>query len=565
LYHRIKGVISQIGIKIQLKKKESSLWSLNATQFFGVVNDNLYKLLMIFLLIDTLGKEKASSILSAAGAIYVIPFLLFSSSAGILADRFSKQKLMVWLKSIEVVIMLLAIPAFYFKSSTGCYLLLFVLATHSAMFGPSKYGIIPEVVPEDKVSKANGLITSFTYVAIIFGTFLATFLTEISGKKFVITALFCLLTAILGLISSLFVEKTKSQGSTKKMNLLFITEIVETLRFCRGTAHLVPAMLGSAFFLFIGAFTQLNIIPFAMQALNLSEVAGGYLFLIVALGIAAGSILSGKWSKKRIELGLTTFAGAGLAFFLILISFFSFSLPATALLLVLLGFAGGVFIVPFDTFIQMASPIEKRGQVIAAANFLSFLGVLLASFSLYLFNDVLSMSSSLSFAVMGIITAIACLLLTLRLSSVVIPYVARKLIFRAKYIKLEEPMQWNDNPTLYILEEATTAKAILLSTLIPEAIFITSIKEKRPLWQRLIFPLEQAKDCASDMDLIAWAKNKLASQSCCLLLQGKLIGQEGKQAPEGAATHPHQECITNIKKIRNNQYNVIIKKFTHNK
>src|ERR1051326_305982 len=159
--------------------RHSLAW-LNITQFLGVINDNVFKFVMAFLLIDTLGFSKASSILSATGAIYVIPFLLFSSSAGILADRFSKQKLLVVMKIAEIIIMLLAILAFGMKSVWGCYTLLFLLSTHSAMFGPSKYGIIPELVPEDAVSKANGLITSFTYLAIIIGTFLASFLTEIT-------------------------------------------------------------------------------------------------------------------------------------------------------------------------------------------------------------------------------------------------------------------------------------------------------------------------------------------------------------------------------------------------
>ena len=105
-----------------------SLTFLNFTQFFGVINDNLFKFVMAFLLIDALGHDKASSILSATGAIYVIPFLLFSSSAGILADRFSKQKLLVVMKIAEMILMILAIFAFSYKSVWGCYTLLFILS-----------------------------------------------------------------------------------------------------------------------------------------------------------------------------------------------------------------------------------------------------------------------------------------------------------------------------------------------------------------------------------------------------------------------------------------------------
>jgi len=147
----------------KLQKKQSrSFLCLNAAQFLGALNDNIYKLLTIFFLISTLGVEKSSSILSSVAALYVIPFLLFSSAAGILADRRSKQKLILGLKIIEVFLMLLALAVFYFKSTRGCYSLLFLLASHSAVFGPSKYGIIPELVEKDKITKANGARNSIS-------------------------------------------------------------------------------------------------------------------------------------------------------------------------------------------------------------------------------------------------------------------------------------------------------------------------------------------------------------------------------------------------------------------
>ncbi len=115
------------------KSGRFSLGFLNSAQFLGVINDNVFKFVMAYLLIDALGFSKASSILSATGAIYVIPFLLFSSAAGILADRFSKQKLLVVMKVAEMIVMALAIVAFATKSIWGCYTLLFLLSTHSAV------------------------------------------------------------------------------------------------------------------------------------------------------------------------------------------------------------------------------------------------------------------------------------------------------------------------------------------------------------------------------------------------------------------------------------------------
>ncbi len=530
------------------ERKKNSVWSLNCTQFFGVLNDNLFKLLMVFLLIDTLGKENATSILAAAGAIYVIPFLLFSSSAGILADRFSKQKLMIVLKGAEVLIMALALLAFSYKSLIGCYTLLFFLAAHSAMFGPSKYGIIPELVSKDLVSKANGLITSFTYVAIILGTFLASFLTEISDRKFIITAIVCFFVALCGFISSLFISKTEPQGSKKKISPFFVSEIFQTLKVCQEIKYLTPAIFGSAYFLFIGAFAQLNIIPFAMQSLGLSEVAGGYLFLVIALGIAAGSWLSGKWAKKKLELGISCLAGFFLSLLFILIAVFSFSLPMTVILLVLLGVAGGIFVIPFDTYIQLSSPLEKRGQVIASANFLSFTGVLIASISLYVFNDLLYLSPAWSFAVIGVITACVSFVLALRLSGTVFPFLSRKIFFRLYKAQVLPGEPISDTSCLYILENATIAKTLLVLSLIPDIHLLLPKRKKKPFWYNWIHSMEELEEQDTQEALLQKAKESLKNHCHAGLLLRDSFQIPGKGSIFGSLFSREKVCMVKVEK-----------------
>ncbi|MBI2810827.1 MAG: MFS transporter [Candidatus Melainabacteria bacterium] len=443
---------------------------------------------MAFLLIDALGHAQASNILSATGAIYVIPFLLFSSSAGILADRFSKQKLLVVMKAAEIVVMCLAIAAFATKSVWGCFTLLFILSTHSAMFGPSKYGIIPELVPTDKVSRANGIITSFTYLAIILGTFLASFLTEVTNRHFVWIAVFCLLIAIGGFFSSFGVKETTAQGSEKRINIFFIREIYQTLKYTRTIRHLLPAIFGSSYFLMVGAFTQLNIIPFALQSLNLSEVAGGYLFLATALGIALGSYLAGKASRKRIELGLSCLAGLGIFVAFVLLAIVSTHLFSVILCLIMIGILGGIFVVPFDTFIQVHSDHGKRGQTIAAANFLSFSGVLVASFALYFLNQVCGLSSAESFAVMGVLTLIVSIALTLRLSDLSIPFFSRKVLHPLLQFKRPnvDAIESSDN-TILLMEKSTWRDAFLLAGTLPNTHFLIPAGSKKWHWFNRFF------------------------------------------------------------------------------
>ncbi len=483
----LKKAIHKIPFVFQNGK--SSLGYLNATQFLGVINDNVFKFVMAFLLIDALGADRASEILSATGAVYVIPFLLFSSCAGILADRFSKQKLLIVMKSAEILLMILAVFAFASKSVWACYTLLFCLSTHSAMFGPSKYGIIPELVPEDKVSRANGLITSFTYLAIISGTFLASFLTEVTDRRFTLVAGFCLLVAIGGFATSLGIKETPAQDSKKKINFLFVREIYRTLIDCRKKKHLLPAIFGSAYFLFIGAFTQLNIIPFAIQSLHLSAVAGGYLFLSTALGIALGSFLAGKVSRKRIELGISCAAGIGITVFFFLISIFSSSLIFDIISLVSIGILGGIFIVPFDTFIQLYSENEKRGQTIGAANFLSFVGVLIASIALFVFNQIFDLSSAASFDVIGFLTLCVTTALIVRLSDFSIPFFSRKILYPLYYFKRPSiNLGENSENTVFVLENARWRDALLLIGAIPNLHLLIPVKEnKKAPWFIRIF------------------------------------------------------------------------------
>lgn len=459
-----------------------SLRFLNAAQFMGVVNDNIFKLVVVFLLIGVYGPESASTLLSITGAIYVIPFLLFSSAAGILADRFSKQRLLVGMKIAEIVIMSLAVIAFSMKSVWASFLLLFFLSTHSSMFGPSKYAIIPELVPNDKISRANGAVTSFTYMGMILGTFLASFLTEMTDKNFILVVCFCLMIAFIGFIATFGIKYTPPQGSSTKINPLFIKEIFATLKFCATRKHLLFAVFGAAYFLFIGAFTQLNIIPFAIESLNLSEIAGGYLFLSTAFGIALGSYLGGKASKTRVEIGLSCLSCILIGLCLLALSLFSHDLVVVIVLLVLLGICGGLFIVPFDSFVQISSPSEKRGQVIAANNFLSFAGVLAASLILFIYSQFLDLSAAHGFAFTGGLTLIFSFVLILRLSDYSLPFMTK--IFLKPFVRLEtinlDLLEKHPN-TILVLRKASWKKALLLLSVAHKTHLLLPINEKKKI------------------------------------------------------------------------------------
>ena len=229
---------------------KTSFTYLNLTQFLGAMNDNIFKLLIIYFFIEVEGIENSNTILATTGAIFVLPFLFFSASSGFLADRFSKSNIIIYTKVLEFVALALGVLALQYESKTAAYAVLFLMATLSAVFAPSKYGIIPELVDNEKITKANGLMSSFTFLAIILGTFFASFFLDITGKQFIIVALISTFFAFIAMVTSFCIEYTPPADTTKRFNILFLSEIYETLKIAAQRPSLLTAVFGSAFFLF---------------------------------------------------------------------------------------------------------------------------------------------------------------------------------------------------------------------------------------------------------------------------------------------------------------------------
>jgi len=499
--------------------KRSNLWFLNFAQIGAVVNDNIYKLVMVFILIELFGPPSASKVLSAAGAIYVIPFLLFSSAAGILADRHSKKWIITLLKIAEVGIFAISLLAVAFSNTSigpaVLYILLFCLATHSAVFGPSKYSIIPELVSIENIPKANGLITSCTYLAIIIGTFLASFLSEVFNRHYIDVMLVCLVIALLGLGSALCIRTTPRQGSTRKINVFFLREIYITLRGCRSQPHLLVVLASSSYFLFIGSYTQLNIIPYTLQGLHMSEIYGGYLFLCTALGIAIGSFYIGKTLKKPVNLWIPFASAIALSFFFLILAMFSGVLSIVILFLVLLGFAGGMFVVPLDSFVQLTCSNETRGQVIAAGNFLGFCGVLISSFLLYFLSNTLGISAMTGFAVMGLLTFLWSIFIFLRFSDFTLPVAVKTFLNPSLNLELADISLLDAHSlTPLVLLDGSFRKCGLISAVAPHYHFL--FLEKKNLFLPFLYSFHRFR---TEEKALSLAKSK----PVCFVVSEKTI------------------------------------------
>lgn len=493
-------------------KRLTSFTYLNVTQFLGALNDNIYKLLIVYFFIQLEGIEYSHQILAITGAIFVIPFLLFSAISGTLADRFSKRDVIVTTKILELVIMGLAVCAFAFQSKWGSYAILFLLATQSALFGPSKYGIVPELVSSEKISKANGLMTSFTFLAIIIGTFLASFFIQVTGRNFIISAIFCTFISLIGLVTSFCIEPTPPSGSEKKFQFFFLKEIYQTLSQARQEISLLPAIMGSAYFLFVGAFMQLNIIPFAIQSLNLSDIQGGYLFFLTALGIGTGALIAGKISGRIVELGLVPFGALGIAVCAFLLDGFSSNLWFVIPLVTFLGVFGGIFEIPLDSYIQVASPRQSRGQMVAATNFLSFIGVLLASSLIYLNSEVFKIKSDEGFTIIGFLTLGVMVIFTFQFFDYLTRFIASMLakIHFKTVIAGKENIP--DCPALYVCTHtAWNDTLLLMGSQRRRMRFFIQHEQRHSNWMRRLYrllrvvfipdiePLEKNQECLEEI------------------------------------------------------------------
>ena len=472
---------------MEVKLSRSFNW-LNAAQFCGALNDNIFKLLLIYFLIDVHGKNSENAVLASAGITFVLPFLLFVAAAGVLADRYSKRTILVIAKFVEVIVAVAGVAAFMAGWPIALYLILFLMATHSAFFGPSKYGIVPELVDRAQLSRANAMIQTFTYLAIIIGTATAPFLSQVTGHRYGLASIFCVAVAAVGLAAALRIERTPRAGSEARISWLFGRDIWRTLAGIKSDGYLLLAVIASAYFLLLGAYLQFNLIPYAIHELGLMKETGTYLFLVVAIGIGLGSLTAGRISGRNVELGVVPIGALGLALACLLLGSWAHNIFGVVLALLLAGIGSGLFIVPIEAWIQFRSPSKQRGEILAAASFLGWVGVLLASGLVYLLGEVLGLSAREGFVVIGVLT----LVLTVTTLRVLPDFFLRfigvlitRLVYRLRIIGAENiPLE---GPALLVCNHVSYVDALLL--LATQQRRLRFIMEREIYETRLLKPL----------------------------------------------------------------------------
>jgi acyl-[acyl-carrier-protein]-phospholipid O-acyltransferase/long-chain-fatty-acid--[acyl-carrier-protein] ligase len=355
-------------------------WSLMATQFQNAFSDNALKNLVIMLVMARgLTEPERNAYVALAGALFAAPFILFSMLGGWLADRFSKQRVMSAVKAAEVVIMLFAAGALALHSLPLELTAVFLMGCHSAIFGPSKYGILPEVLPHDRLSWGNGILELLTFLGIIFGTVAGAFFAESLAGVPGVAGLILAGLAVLGWWCSRQVPPVPAAAPDRPLPLNPLAELWRQLKVMKQDRDLWRANWGNVGFFFVAALVQMNLLLHAKDVLKLAETKTGLLGAALALGIGLGSVAAGYASRGRIEYRLVPLGSLGLALSTIPMGMDGLGVAGFAIALAALGFSAGFFIVPIAAVLQHRPSAETKGAVQGAANLLSFVGILAAS------------------------------------------------------------------------------------------------------------------------------------------------------------------------------------------
>jgi acyl-[acyl-carrier-protein]-phospholipid O-acyltransferase/long-chain-fatty-acid--[acyl-carrier-protein] ligase len=363
---------------------QGGFWSLIATQFQGAFNDTALKNLVIFLVLAMgVGQADREGLELAVGALFSIPFILFSMTGGLLADRYSKRTVAIGTKIFELGIGLCAVAGLATSNLTLELVAVFLASTQGAFFGPSKYGLLPEILPQQKLSWGNGVLELGTFVAIIAGGIGGAVMSDVFRGHQGWSGLVLLGFTVVGLLCSLGITRVPAADPAKQFKVNPFDGLWSELRLIKQDRPLWLALVGNTYFWFLAALLQFNIFIYGKDVLHTSDTRNGLLQASVAIGIGLGSLAAGYLSGNQIEYGLIPLGSLGMTVFGLALGLRGLTFNALAILLACLGFFAGFFAVPIAAMIQHRPDEIKKGKVLGIANMLSFVGVFAASIAYF--------------------------------------------------------------------------------------------------------------------------------------------------------------------------------------
>jgi acyl-[acyl-carrier-protein]-phospholipid O-acyltransferase/long-chain-fatty-acid--[acyl-carrier-protein] ligase len=391
-------------------------WALIVTQFQGAFSDNALKWLTTYMIMQlAIPSDKRDQLITLVAILFTVPFILFSMTGGFLADRFSKRRVVLGVKAFEILVMSLAWFSLASRHLDLTIFCVFLMAVHSAIFGPSKYGLLPELLPEKKLSWGNGILEFGTFIAIIGGTVAGGAMCKTFAATPAMSGVILIVLAVVGLTTGLAITKVPAAAPGKPYRINFVGDLWTQVKLMHRDRPLWLALIGNTYFFGIGMLIQLLIVVYASDAMGIKDPAmASILQAATAIGIGLGCFLAGYLSAGKIETGLIPLGAMGLTICAALMGRPASSLGGAAVNLALLGFFGGFYIVPISATLQHRPAPDQKGGVLAAANLISFIGIAAGAALYWVLSSALKLSPPEIFLVVaGLTLAAAVYLLTL--------------------------------------------------------------------------------------------------------------------------------------------------------
>ncbi len=392
------------------------------TQLAGAFNDNLFKNALVLLVAFSGAYASGAGrdvLINLAAGLFVLPFFLFSATAGEIADKYEKSRLIRWVKLGEILIMAAGAAALLMGQTVGLLVVLFLMGAQSAVFGPVKYAIIPQHLRDDELVGGNAQVETGTFVAIIGGTIAAGLLFT-TGAPLRWVSIAVVAVAVVGYLCSRWIPEAPANQPQLRVDWNPLRATWRNLRGASGERSVFYSILGISWFWFLGAIYLTQLPRFSNEVVHGSETVVTLLLATFSIGIALGSLLCERLSGHKVELGLVPFGSIGLSLFGIDLYFSVPQAPATTAVgalaflatpgnwrmladLLMLGVFGGFYIVPLYATVQKRSDPAMRARVISANNILNALFMVLAAVSGILLLGVAGLSIPQLFLVLALV------------------------------------------------------------------------------------------------------------------------------------------------------------------
>ena len=408
------------------------------TQFFGAFNDNIYKyaLLMVFTYgwLDR-GEMSISLLNNLAALLFILPFFIFSATAGQLADRYERSKLIRTLKMGEIGIMFLACIGFMIGNMWLLLLALFLMGTQSAFFGPIKYAVLPDILKPNELMTGNAIFQSGTSIAILLGMVIGGIMISMAAGNMTVICVVLMIIAVMGYLSSRLILPQQVADANCGVNWNFAVTSGEIIKFTYGLPVVFVILLGNSWYWFYGATIITQIPEMTQQYLHGNENVSSLILTFFSVGVVIGSAICRKLSGDSVNIKMVPVGAIGLTVFALYLGWALSALPVyqgdyfniveifsqgievyhVLAAVTLLGITGGFYIVPLYAMMQAKSPESHRARIVAANNILNAVFMVSAAIFCIIILSLLKLSLAQLFMITACLSGVVTYLIIARL------------------------------------------------------------------------------------------------------------------------------------------------------